>query len=116
MIYFETNVNLIHDISQWWVYTITSLSTFLKIKRSSPIQHKICSKGSFFQKDAKLEIQKRSFPRFGTLVWNNIAPALQDKPKTVYRKTLCNSMFNSLLAEDDYVEINKIIDFLKSLA
>ena len=42
--------------------------------------------------------------------------ALQDKPKTVYRKTLCNLMFNLLLAEDHYVEINKIIDFLKSLA
>ena len=58
----------------------------------------------------------RSFSRFGTLVWNNIAPALRDKPKTVYRKTIRNSMFNLLSAADDYVEINKIVDFLKSLA
>ncbi len=74
------------------------------------------AKGNFFQKDAKLKIQKRSFSRFGTLVWNNIAPALPDKPKTVNRKTIRDSMLNLLSAEDDYVEINKIIDYLKSLA
>ena len=67
-------------------------------------------------KDAKLEIQKRFFSRFGTLVWNSIAPALRDKTKIVYRKTIRNSMFNLLSATDDYVEINKIIHFLKSLA
>ena len=38
--------------------------------------------------NVKLEIQKRSFSRFGTLVWNNIAAPLRDKPKTVYRKTI----------------------------
>ena len=54
--------------------------------------------GNFFQKDAKLEIQKRSFSRLGTLVWYNIAPALRDKPKTVNRKTIRNSIFNLLLA------------------
>ena len=52
------------------------------------------------------------FSRFGTLVWNNIAPALRDKRKAVYRKTIRNSMFNLLSAEDDHVEINKIADFL----
>ena len=47
---------------------------------------------------------------------NNVAPALRDKPKTVYRKTTRISMFNLLSAEDDHIEINKIVDFLKSLA
>ncbi len=45
-----------------------------------------------------------------------MAPALRDKPKTVYRKTIRDSMLNLLSAEGDYVEINEIIDFLKSLA
>ena len=89
---------------------------FLKSNEVHRYNTRSTAKGNFFQKDAKLEIQKRSFSRFGTLVWNNIAPALGDKPKTVYRKTIRNSMFNLLSAEDDYVEINKIVDFLKSLA
>ena len=32
------------------------------------------------------------------------------------KKTIRNSMSNLLSAEDEYVEINKIIDFLKSWA
>ena len=87
---------------------------FLKSNEVHRYNTRSATKGNFFQKDAKLEIQKRSFSRFGTLIWNNIAPALRDKPKTVYRKTIRNSML--LSAEDDYVEINKIVDFLKSLA
>ena len=89
---------------------------FLKSNEVHRYNTRSAAKGNFFQKDAKLEIQKRSFSRFGTLVWNNIAPALRDKPKTVYRKTIRDLMFNLLSAEDDYVEINKIVDFLKSLA
>ena len=41
---------------------------------------------------------------------------IRDTPNTVYRKTIRNSMFNLLSAEDDHVEINKIVDSLKSIA
>ena len=115
VIYFETIANLMHDISHGSAPSLLR-ALFLKSNEVHRYNTRSAAKGNFFQKDAKLEIQKRSFSRFGTLVWNNIAPALRDKPKTVYRKTIRNSMFNLLSAEDDYVEINKIVDFLKSLA
>ena len=81
MIYFETIANLMHNIFHGPHHHLFEHNT-----RSA-------AKGNFFQKDAKLEIQKSSFSRFGTLVWNNIATALRDKPKTVYRKTTRNLMF-----------------------
>ena len=115
MIYFETIANLMHDISHGSAPSPLR-ALFLKSNEVHQYNTRSAAKGNFFQKDAKLEIQKRSFSRFGTLVWNNIAPALRDKPKTVYRKTIRDLMFNLLSAEDDYVEINKIVDFLKSLA
>jgi len=90
-----------------------STELFLKSNEVHRYNTRSAGKGNFFQKDGKLEIQKRFFSRFGTLLWNNIAPAL---PKTVYRKTIGNLMFNLISAEDDYVEINKIVDFLKPLA
>ena len=107
MIYFETIANLMHDISHGSAPSPLR-ALFLKSNEVHRYNTRSATKGNFFQ--------KRSFSRFGTLVWNNIAPALRDKPKTVYRKTIRNSMFNLLSAEDDYVEINKIVDFLKSLA
>ncbi len=117
MVYFETIANLMHDISHGSAPSPLR-ALFLKSNEVHRYNTRSAAKGNFFPKDAKLEIQKRSFnfSRFGTLVWNNIAPALRDKPKTVYRKTIHDSMFNLLSAEDDYVEINKIVDFLKSLA
>ena len=113
MIYFETIANLMHNISHGSAPSPLR-ALFLKSNEVHRYNTRSATKGNFFQKDAKLE--KRSFSCFGTLVWNNIALALRDKPKTVYQKTIRNSMFNLLSAEDDYVEINKIVDFLKSLA
>ena len=113
MIYFETIASLMHDISHRSEPSPLR-ALFLKSNEVHRYNTRPAAKGKFFQKDAKLEIQKRSFSRFGTLVWNNIAPALRDKSKTVDRKTTRISMFNLLSAEDDDIEINKIVDFLKS--
>ena len=89
-----------HDISHGSA-PLPLRALFLKSNEVRRYNTRSAGKGNFFQKDAKLEIQKRSFSRFGTLVWNNIAPALRDKPKTVYRKTIPNSMFNLLSADED---------------
>ncbi len=89
MICFQTIANLMHDISHGSAPSPLR-ALFLKSWSNEVHQYnrRSAAKGNFFQKDAKLEIQKCSFSRFGTLVWKKIAPALRDKPKTVYRKTI----------------------------
>ena len=89
---------------------------FVKSNEVHRYNTRSAAKGNYFQKDAKLEIQKRSFSRFGTLVWNNIAPTQRDKPKSIFRKTIRKQMFDILLAHDDYVEVNSLIYSLKSIS
>jgi len=66
MIYFKTIANLMHDISHG--STPSPLrALFLKSNEAKFIYNtRSTAKGNFFQKEAKLEIQKRFFSRFGS--------------------------------------------------
>ena len=92
-----------HDISHGSA-PLPLRALFLKSNEVRRYNTKSAGKGNFFQKDAKLEIQKRSFSRFGTLVWNNIAPALRDKPKTNPRRQVKNIVTNMIF-------VNKVLLF-----
>lgn len=66
------------------------------------------SKGNYYQKEAKLEIFKRSFSRTGAKVWNLIPSDWRDASKSSFKKKLVDFSL-ILLDNNDYVEVENLV-------
>ena len=66
------------------------------------------------QKEAKLEIFKRSFSRTGAIIWNQISSNWRDASKPIFKKIIRRFLFETLSDKDDYVEVDTLTQILKS--
>ena len=70
--------------------------------------------GQTYQKEAKLEIFKRSFSRTGAIIWNQISSNWRDASKPIFKKIIRRFLFETLSDRDDYVEVDTLTQILKS--
>ena len=58
---------------------------------------------------ARLEIQKRSFSRFGVKLWNEIPQRVKALPTKGYKREIRGILFKILINENDYIETSAIV-------
>ena len=108
MIYFDTVANLMHDI--WKGQAPFPIRAFFT--KSSEIhgyKTRHAAKGNYYQKEANLEIFKRSFSRTGAIIWNQISSNWGDASKPIFKKIIRRFLFETLSDRDDYVEVDTYI-------
>jgi hypothetical protein len=70
---------------------------------------------NFYINSSRLEIQKRSFSRFGSFIWNSISPSFRAQRKHTFKtklnKTLIRLM-TILQKENDHIDLPLIINRL----
>ena len=70
---------------------------------------------TFFIKHSKLQIQFKSFARFGARTLNEIPTSLREKPKNLFKTKLHEALLDVLHQHDDYVDISQIGKAVKNL-
>ena len=65
---------------------------------------RVSSSRNFFIKQSKLQIQFKSFARFGARTWNEIPTSLREKPKNIFEIKLHEALLDVLHQHDDNVD------------
>ena len=60
---------------------------------------------------SRTNIQKKSFSRFGTQLWNQIPKPVRELPKTLFKKKIKQSFFNDLINFGYDAEISNLFKF-----
>ena len=61
---------------------------------------------------SRLELQRRSFSRVGTLIWNSIDLNLRLCSKHAFKFKMHQALLNILTDQNDYVNVPMIIEML----
>ena len=67
------------------------------------------TRGNYYVKSSRLEIQKNSFSRSGTCVWNSLPLKLRHVNKSRFKKELRVSLLNILKSENEYIGVSELI-------
>ena len=67
------------------------------------------TRGNYYVKSSRLEIQKNSFSRSGTCVWNSLPLKLRHVNKSRFKKELRVSLHNILKSENEYIGVSELI-------
>ena len=67
------------------------------------------TRGNYYVKSSRLEIQKNSFSHSGTCVWNSLPLKLRHVNKRRFRKELHVSLLNILESENEYIGVSERI-------
>ena len=67
------------------------------------------TRGNYYVKSSRLEIQKNSFSRSGTSVWNSLPLKLRHVNKRRFKKKLHVSLFNILESENNFIGVSELI-------
>ena len=70
------------------------------------------SRGEFYVKSSRTEIQKHSFSRSSTTIWNSLPQNLRNESKKYFKYNLQTLLRNILETEDDYINVPEIITLL----
>ena len=65
--------------------------------------------GKFYVHSSRLEIQKRSFSRFGVKLWNEIPQRVKALPTKAYKREIRGILFKILINENDCIETSTIV-------
>ena len=65
--------------------------------------------GKFYVQSSSLEIQKRSFSRFGVKLWNEIPQRVRNLSKNAYKREIRGILSEILINENDYIETPIIV-------
>ena len=107
-LYYESVSNLMHDVNN----NNTPLN-ILKFFQKLSVVHSYNTRSStsekFYVQSSRLEIQKRSFSRFGVKLWNEIPQRNKASPSKAYRRELRGILFKILINEIDYIETSTIV-------
>ena len=108
MIYFEKTANLMYDVN-FDLAPIPIQNLFQKSSDVHSYNTRSVGKSNFSIKFSRLEIQKLSFSRSGPVIWNSIPSCIRNEPKNVFKEKLRSLLRNILETEDDYIDIQSII-------
>ena len=111
MIYFQRTANLMYDIANE-VSPILIQNLFKKSNYVHNYSTRSASRGEFYVKSSRTEIQKHSFPRSGTTIWNSLPQNLRNESKKNFKCNLQALLRSILESEDDYINIPEIITLL----
>ena len=67
---------------------------------------------NFYINSSRLEIQKRSFSRFGSFIWNSISPSFRAQRKHTFKTKLNKTLMTILQKEIDHIDLPLIINRL----
>ena len=67
---------------------------------------------NFYINSSRLEIQKRSFSRFGSFIWNSISPSFRAQRKHIFKTKLNKTLMTILQKENDHIDLPLIINRL----
>ena len=108
-LYYESVSNLMHDVSN----NNTPLN-ILKFFQKLSVVHsynntRSSSSGKFYVQSSRLEIQRRSFSRFGVKLWNEIPQRVRALPTKAYKREIRGILFKILMSEKDYITTSTIV-------
>ena len=67
------------------------------------------TRGNYYVKSSRLEIQKKSFSRSVTCVWNSLPRKVRHVNKHRFKKELHVSLFNILESDNKYIGVSELI-------
>jgi hypothetical protein len=73
------------------------------------------SKDNLYINFSRLELQKRSFSRVGTLSWNSIDLNLLSSRKETFKSKIHQALLTILKDQNDYVDVPMIIEMLSNV-
>ena len=83
MLYVETVSSLMYDISRLYVPSNIS-NLFTKVNKIHTHKIRNSSSGDFYIKSASLNLNQRSFARFGVKLWNSFWDKFRQLPKSAF--------------------------------
>ena len=111
MLYIRESANLLHDISNE-VAPIALQELFTKTCEIHRYNTRAAANKNFYINSSRLEIQKRSFSRFGSFIWNSISPSFRAQRKHIFKTKLNKTLMTILQKENDHIDLPLIINRL----
>ena len=108
MIYFEKTASIIYDISTNEAPSLIP-EHFTKAGNVHGYSTRSATRGNYYVKFSRLEIQKNSFSCSGTCVWNNLPLTFRHVNKSRFKKELRVSLLNILESENEYIGVSELI-------
>ena len=108
MIYFEKTGSLMYDISTNEAPSLIQ-QLFTKAGNVHGYGTRSATGGNYYVNSSRLEIQKNSFSRSGTFLWNSLPLKLRRVNKRRFKKELRVSLFNILESENKYIGVSELI-------
>ena len=111
MLYIRESANLLHDISNE-VAPIALQELFTGTCEIHRYNTRAAANKNFYINSSRLEIQKRSFSRFGSFIWNSISPSFRAQRKHIFKTKLNKTLMTILQKENDHIDLPLIINRL----
>ena len=104
MIYVKESSAIIYDIlkgdpPETWQ------KLFTKISKNHNYETKMVANDNLYINFSRLELQRRSFFRVGTSIWNSIDLNLRSCSKHVFKFKMRQALLNILTDKNDYVDV-----------
>ena len=112
-LHYKLLAETMHDISNDLVPSNLKKNFLPKAKVHSYNTRSSASK-NFFIKKSRLEIKRNSFSRVGARLWNELPTKLRMQPKIKFKKKIRWILFNILVLEDNYIDVEILIRQLKN--
>ena len=106
MIYFEKTTSLMYDISTNEAPSLIQ-QLFTKAGNVHAYGTRSATRRNVYVKSSRLE--KNSFSRSGTCVWNSLPLKLRHVNKRRFKMELCVSLLNILESENEYIGVSELI-------
>ena len=111
MIYVKESSTIIYDILKGDTPE-TLHKLFTKASKQHNYETKMVANDNLYINFSRLELQRRSFSRVGTLIWNSIDLNLRSCSKHVFKRKMHQALLNILTDQNDYVDVIMIIEML----
>lgn len=114
MIYVKESANMLYDILKGNAPEALH-KLFIKSSKYHNYDTRFVAKDSLHINPSRLEMQKRSFSRVGTLIWNSIDLNLRSSRKQTFKSKIHQALSTILKDQNDYVDVPMIIEMLPNV-
>ena len=109
-LYYESVSNLMHHVNNNSNTPLNILNFFQKLSVVHSYNTRSSTSGKFHFQSSRLEIQKRSFSRFGVKLWNQIPQRVKASLTKGYKREIRGiRLFQILINENNYIETSAIV-------
>ena len=111
--YYKLLAETMHDVSNGVIPSQLKDLFFPTIKIHTYNTRSSVSNNSYIKK-SKVEIERKSFSRIGTKLWNEIPTKLRTLPKLNFKKKIRMILLNILESEDSYEDLEPLSQKLEN--